>query len=338
MAMHSEKRDLVMQLKNGDKNYSVLVSGASGIVGYGILRCLKERDDCYLIGTTIYDISPANCFSDIVEIVPPTNAPEYIDVLLELIKKYSVDMLIPGIEADMSFWNENRDILQNTGATLLINNQTLINLCLDKYNFYKCLEENNYAGRINSSIVRDFNVFCTPFLLKPRRGFGSRGIIKISNRDEFDLNSDKIGYRYMQQEYVGTDDEEYTVSAFFDIDSNLKAVIAMKRKLYPEGYTGMAEVVDKELFLDELNRLAEIFAPVGPADFQFRLSDNKLKLLEINPRISSSTSIRAKFGYNESSMAIDYFLSGKEIIQPEIRKGRAIRYTEDFIFYDSDYV
>ena len=76
-----------MQLKN-DKKHTILVSGASGIVGYGILRCLRERGDCFLIGTTIFPESPANCFSDIVEIVPKTNEPEYIDYLIGLIKKY----------------------------------------------------------------------------------------------------------------------------------------------------------------------------------------------------------------------------------------------------------
>jgi carbamoyl-phosphate synthase large subunit len=59
-----------------------------------------------------------------------------------------------------------------------------------------------------------------------------------------------------------------------------------------------------------------------------------LKLLEINPRISSATSIRAAFGYNESIMSVDYFLRGKVPMQPVVRKGVAIRYAEEHIFYD----
>ena len=55
----------------------------------------------------------------------------------------------------------------------------------------------------------------------------------------------------------------------------------------------------------------------------------------INPRISSSSSIRMNFGYNESSMAIDYFLEGKEVAQPIIKMGHAMRYIEEYIFYDS---
>ena len=58
------------------------------------------------------------------------------------------------------------------------------------------------------------------------------------------------------------------------------------------------------------------------------------KLLEINPRISSSTSIRAAFGYNESAMAVDYFLERRTPCQPAIRRGEAVRYTDEQIFYE----
>ena len=49
MVMHLEKRGLDMQSRK-DRKYTILVSGASGIVGYGILRSLRARNDCFLIG------------------------------------------------------------------------------------------------------------------------------------------------------------------------------------------------------------------------------------------------------------------------------------------------
>jgi carbamoyl-phosphate synthase large subunit len=59
------------------------------------------------------------------------------------------------------------------------------------------------------------------------------------------------------------------------------------------------------------------------------------KLLEINPRISSSTSIRTAFGYNESAMAVEYFLEQRTPTQPLIRRGKAVRYTDEQIFYEN---
>jgi carbamoyl-phosphate synthase large subunit len=74
-------------------------------------------------------------------------------------------------------------------------------------------------------------------------------------------------------------------------------------------------------------------SPVGPTNFQFRKQDGILKLLEINPGFHLPTSIRAAFGYNESLMAVEYFLENKKPTQPVIRKGKAVRYVDDFIFY-----
>jgi carbamoyl-phosphate synthase large subunit len=82
-----------------------------------------------------------------------------------------------------------------------------------------------------------------------------------------------------------------------------------------------------------VSNLCEYYTPIGPTNFQFRKHQGVLKLLEINPRISSSTSIRAAFGYNESLMAIEYYLENKKPSQPVIKQGKAVRYIEDFIFY-----
>lgn len=334
MAMLLERQVLAMQLKSSRK-YTILVSGASGIVGYGILKSLKELN-CKLIGTTIYDMSPANCFSDIVQKPPLSNDDSYLEWLLNTITQYSVDMIIPGIELDMNIWNKNRKELEETGTIVLLNNENLIDLCLDKWKFYQKLTEYGFKYSIQSSIEPDFKQFKIPFILKPRCGYGSQGLIKVYSKEIYEQYKHEIGKTLMMQELVGVDEEEYTVSAFFDKESTLKAYIAMKRKLSKLGYTEIAEVVFLEDIKKIILELADMFKPIGPTNFQFRKHNGKWKLLEINPRISSSTSIRRALGYNESRMSFEYFVQGKEIVQPQIRNGKAIRYTEDYIIYDSD--
>lgn len=334
MEMHSARQGLAMRLRN-DKSHTILVSGASGIVGYGILKSLKGLD-CKLIGTTIYEESPANCFADIVEIPPLTSDAEYIPWLIDTIGKYDVDMIIPGIEADMSSWNKNRMQIEKTGTCVLLNTASLIELCLDKWKFYQKLVEYHLPYSIRSSLTPDFEQFKVPFILKPRCGFGAKGVIRVETREVFEKYKEKIGNTLMAQELVGTEDEEYTASAFFDRESNLKACMTMKRKLSKLGFTEIAQVVFEKKIETILRELAAVFLPVGPTNFQFRKHNGELKLLEINPRISSSSSIRKAFGYNESKMCVEFFLQGKDVMQPEIKSGKAIRYTEDYIFYDRD--
>lgn len=322
-------------MKLNKRKYTILVSGASGIVGYGILRSLKGMD-CLLIGTTIYERSPADCFSDFVEHSPLTHTPQYIPWLIDTINKYSVDMIIPGIEADMSVWNINRRVLEETGTKVLLNRSELISLCLDKWEFYQVLHKKGFKYCIETSISQDFHYFEQPFIIKPKCGYGSKGVVLISEEDEFANYKSRIGESLLMQEYVGSSEEEYTASAFFDKDSVLKAWIMMKRKLSQTGYTEASEIVFIDEVVDIMIELASILKPIGPTNFQFRKHKGQWKLLEINPRISSSTSIKSAFNYNECEMSIRYFLENKEVNQPEIRRGKAIRYIEDYIEYDSN--
>jgi carbamoyl-phosphate synthase large subunit len=136
----------------------------------------------------------------------------------------------------------------------------------------------------------------------------------------------------MAQPVVGSDNEEYSCAVFADGKRGFSAHITLKRKLSPLGFTEKAEVVDGNDILQAVSELCFHFNPVGPTNFQFRVHKGELKLLEINPRISSSTSIRAAFGYNEPAMAVDFFLNGNVPPQPEIKRGRAVRYWEDYVF------
>lgn len=312
----------------------ILVSGASGIVGYGILRNLKDGGH-FLIGTTIYEESPANCFADIVLNPPMTVDPSYIGWLTDTIKEYEIDMIIPGIEKDMEVWNENRAVLEKTGAVVLLNNQELIRRCLDKWEFYKVLKSQIPELAIPGTIDFDEAMAMeAPLLLKPRCGFGSKGIVRLKDKSSLNEYKNDIGKELMVQKMIGDDNHEYTVSGFFDEKSELKAIIAFKRKLSGNGYTESAKVIDEKEYVDVIKALAKVFKPVGPTNFQFRNSEDGLKLLEINPRISSSTSIKAAFGYNEEVMSLAQFIAKEAVTQPVIKKGYAMRYVEDFIVYE----
>jgi len=319
---------------------NILVSGASGIVGYGILRSLRKSGmNLNLIGTSIHNDSVAQGFSDVFEIAPATADDGYLSWLFEVIEKHHIDLMIPGIEADMYRWNEFKDeIEKTTGARVVMNNEDLINLCSDKWLFYEELKKTKTPYCIESSLSTVFNDlverFSIPFLMKPRKGFGSKGIVRVYNQADFLNHSDSIGSVLMVQPIVGTDDEEYTTSAFCNGRGGFFCSMTLKRRLSKEGFTEKAEVVEIEGIQQALEVLCNLFKPLGPTNFQFRLHNGKLKLLEINPRVSSSTSIRSSFGYNESMMAVDYFIDNKEPLQPFIRKGKAVRYVEDFIFFE----
>lgn len=317
----------------------VLVSGASGIVGYGILRSLRRSGQpCFLVGSSMHLDSVAPAFCDVFERAPATDAPEYLDWLLCTLRRHRIDLLIPGIEIDVFHWAEHQAEIRAAGAQPMLNVSELIALCKDKWAFYLRLKQAGVACAIESSLERDYALlaekFGGRFLLKPRRGYGSRGIVRVDSEKEFLDHRAGVGELLMAQPIVGNDDEEFTVSAFCDGVGGYFACMTLRRKLSRDGFTDRAEVADSAEFAPVLAELCRLLRPLGPTNFQFRRCAGGPKLLEINPRISSSTSIRAAFGYNESAMALDYFLDQREPSQPAIRRGRAVRYTDEQIFYE----
>jgi carbamoyl-phosphate synthase large subunit len=318
----------------------VLVSGASGVVGYGILRSLRlGRPGDVLIGTSIHLGSVAPAFCDHFEQAMPTADLGYVDWLEDTLRRHRIDVLLPGIEADFYLWADHEVRLRATGAIPLLNTPDLLRLCRDKWLFYEALSAQGHTCAIPSLLEGDFEGlaarFGVPFLLKPRRGFGSKGIVRISTHAEFEPYRCAVGQSLLAQPIVGEDDEEYTVAVFGDGAGGQLARISMRRILSGSGFTERAEVVDDAPFERTLDALCRDFRPSGPTNFQFRLTADGPLLLEINPRISSSTSIRAAFGYNESAMAVSQLLDGVEPTQPVVQRGRAVRYFEDCIFYDN---
>jgi len=318
---------------------TVLVSGASGLVGYGILRSLRRAGkELRLIGTSIYTDSVAQGFCDVFEQAPATFSDGYIDWLLEVIEKYHVDLIIPGIEVDVYKWVRHSDEIEARGTQLALNSRDLILLCEDKWVFYSELSKKRGAIVIETSLEADYDSlaakFGVPFLVKPRRGYASKGIAIIHSADEYANVKSEVGDTLMVQPLIGQDGEEYTAAAFGDGKGGYSTVITLKRKLSKEGFTEKAEVVSMAAAEEAIALLCSWLKPIGPTNFQFITHWGELKLLEINPRISSTTSIRTAFGYNECQMAVEFYLEHRVPRQPPVRKGRAVRYIEDFIFYD----
>lgn len=315
---------------------TILVSGVTGIVGYGIIRSLRKENRFRLVGTSIYQNSLATAFVDVYEKAPHTDDKDYLNWLLAMINKHGIDLIIPGIEIDMYCWNMHRDIIEATGAKLMLNSTELICLCGDKWNFYQKLRESMEEFSIPTFLSSDYETLVQtlgePFLLKPRRGFASKGIKAIYDKSDFDYYKMKYEDTVMVQKIITG--EEYTIGAFFDVQSKLCANICMKRILNAGGFTETAEVVEIKGIEKILSDLADIFKPIGATNFQFKMDGDKIKLLEINPRISSSTSIRTAFDYNECCMSANFFLYNEVPIQPKILLGMASRYIEDIIKYD----
>lgn len=290
----------------------IYVSAATSVVGYGILKCLRTyyNNTVQLYGSTSHSDSFLPYFCDECFCsVPTTDSPEYLEWLSSFLLSHSISYAIPSIDPELVIWARNRKIFDAAQVVPLINSPPLIDLCSDKWLFYKRLASTMPSVAIPTSISNDYHEYPTPFLLKPRSGYGGRGIQVINSPSEYSHFSHLIGDLYVKQPIVSTADHEYSLSAFFGKQSELLDYICLRRKLAYAGYTESA-ILDSSDYSGILKDIAGSFLPVGPTNIQFRMEGAEIRLLEINPRISSATSIRSIYGYNEAAMLIEYARNG----------------------------
>lgn len=320
---------------------TVMITGVGAIIGYGLLHSIRQaRPDIRLVGCDIYADAVGQTWCDIFEQAPLTSSPVYPKWLRSVIEKHKVDLLIPGIEQDVQRLSEERDTLSGLQCILMLNCQKLIKLSQDKWLMHQTLLASGDNTRIPSYLDGNYDWFAenmgVPFILKPRCGYASKGLVKVQNRDDFTAHSSQLGNVLMAQPLIGSDDEEYTVAIFGDGNGNIFCSITMQRYLAKDGSTAKAWVRQNASLDIVVQRLCHHFKPIGPTNLQFRRDNDGWKLLEINPRISSTSSMRTAFGYNEALMCIEYYLEGKIPAQPDIRSGFATRYIQDHIIYDWD--
>ncbi len=320
--------------------YTVLVTGVGAIIGYGLARSLRASQyPVRIIGMDIYPDAVGQHWCDVFEQAVPAADPGYPEFLRTVIRTHAIDLVIPGIEQDVARMSQEAqsNAFGDLSVSFALNNPELIAAASDKWVMHGELTGAGFET-IGTHISGDFaelaSIYGLPLLSKPRRSYASKGIQQISNHADFLYWRAKLGDNFMVQEVVGTVDTEYTVGAFGLGNGQCSQQIVFQRMLSREGATAKARVRSIPELETLVGRMVEVFRPIGPTNLQFRFHRGRYLLLEINPRVSSSSSLRTAFGYNEAEMCIEYYLEGKTPRRREICGGSAVRYIDDMVFYD----
>lgn len=293
-----------------------MVTAVGALIGQGIARALRSAAAGYRIigidrGSNAYGESLCDKWHQ-----KPCreNLPEYLQWLQRIVVDEDIRLVLPGIEDDVYYFHENRSIFTTWPAKFALNSPFCVEAGKDKWTQHEALSA---AGikTIPSSLSLDWQQLneCLgepPYVIKPRRGSGSRGVAVINQKNDLDEHRRPGGGNQVVQKLVGNDHEEYSVGFFGYGDGTGSDLIVLRRRLW-NGMTWQAEsvAVEKEL-ASTCAAITRLFRPHGPTNYQFRKSGRDWFLLEMNPRFSSSTAIRAGFGFNEPLMCVDHYLSG----------------------------
>ena len=318
---------------------AVLVTGiGGGGNGEQILKALRLAGDLnlHLIGTDMSALTAGHRLVDAFYEVPGARDPQYGERLFEILRKEEVRFIFHGSEPELAFISENRETIEALGVITCLNNRDLMRLCSNKVETYRTLEAlgfivPRYAKIESIQNLKAIDFF--PVVLKPNTGSGGSSHVHIArDREELMLLGSyllKLKLDLVAQAYVGHSSDEFTIGVDSNRDAEVLGSIVIKRAIgnamstrsrIPslDGETSLVIssgfsqgwVCRESRLQEQAEALARQLGSTGPLNIQCRWVDGQLLLMEINPRLSGTTSLRAMAGYNEPVMHICHQLYG----------------------------
>ena len=275
---------------------TVLFTGAGGAALPWMIAHLKGQG--YRVLAADMDPRAAGLFlADRGFIIPAGLSADFLPAVRKICREENVRCFIPLVDEELI----NAISLENETLAVLTPRLGFITLCLDKYALMKALAEQG-VGAPETVLASEYRGQGKgPFLVKPRRGRGSRGVHRFVSRKDLEqhLSLEKGSLQdILVQELV--EGPEFTISVVAWRDGAVQAVVP-KEILSKRGITRMAVTRRSEAIDRACRKVQDILHADGPFNVQLCLDarTGEPKIFEINPRFSTSVTLTVAAGIDE---------------------------------------
>lgn len=301
-----------------------LVTGVAGDIGMGIGRVLKDNyHNVSLIGVDTNSDNPALAVYDFFHMAPAANEESYENFIKSVVENYGVKILIPTSEMEISaFWAlELVDYFREKAIQVIILDREIVNVSLDKLETINFLNKMKipHPKTIAGDCFSELNNLTFPVVLKPRRGQGSKNVRVIKSME--DLKNISLSDQMIFQEYLGSDESEYTCCVVGK--EGIYRVLVLHRKLHA-GFTVSGKVVVNKAIESYILKIANLLKLNGSVNIQLRMTEKGPILFEINPRFSSTVVFRHKLGFKDLIWTIEGYEKSFQKKSPILEEGTKI--------------
>lgn len=267
-----------------------------------------------------------------------TNEKDYYTFINNLCKKFLIKAIFIGSNSELAFYAKKRQLIEeSTGARVFVSSPKVIKICNDKWLTMNHLTHLGFRvpkgiryPEDHKKIEQFLKSSEFPVIVKPRSGRGSEGVILIQDREKL--------WGYLEgkkdlilQEYLASEDEEFSVGICLNFAGRVISKIALKRRLQ-DGVSIASVSENYNDIADYCAQVAGVVGAFGAVNIQLRLKNGKPVIFEINPRFSSSTGMRLLFGINEPENLIRAEVLKQEVIPGQPKTGLVLRQYADYFY------
>lgn len=281
-----------------------------------------------IFATDMNNYAPAMYFADKYFIMSHVKSDGYINELTELCNKHNVSAIIPTIDTELPILAKAKNYLETKVSNLkvFVNDWETIELCSDKFKTYNYLKNHGFnIPEIIANKDLDKGNYDFPLFIKPRDGSSSKNCFKINNERELHFFKGYVTNSLITEYIEG---EEYTVDIMTDFDGKLITVVPRLRFATRDGEISKGKVVKCENINDVIKKIVDVIKLIGPLTVQLIKSEDKIKIIEINPRFGGGAPISIRSGANFPKH-IYQMLQGEKITDRDYHEGViALRYDQ----------
>lgn len=280
------------------KDINILVLSAGRRVE--LIQCFKKAAQKLSLNSNIVaadcsDTAPALYFADRTYMLPRIHEPNYIRAIIDACNKEHIALVIPTIDTDLLLLAENKEYIEkNTSAKVLISDKRVVNICRDKKNTQKFLEENDFlVPKMYENEEIDGSNLHFPLFIKPKSGSSSINAFKVKNMNELMLYRNIVEQPIIQDYIEG---DEFTVDVFLDFESNIITIVPRLRIATRGGEISKGRIVRNREIINDVSRLMNVLKPIGHITVQLMKTKRGIEYIEINPRFGGGAPMSIQSG------------------------------------------
>jgi len=263
-----------------------------------LIECFRKAGEkiglhIKIIGCDISPFAPAFVLCDHKERISPGRTKKTERELINLVKRYNINLVVPTMDFDFEFLDNLRERLRELGAFLLLPPRKAIRIVNNKRVLTNFLLQHgiNAPRLIDPEKLRrkDFPVF-----VKPAEGWGSRNAKKVESPETLKFLLDN--YKdLIVTEYI--EGEEYTIDCYRSFSGKWMKSCPRVRHRTRGGEILVGTFKNQKLFKEICNKIGMLLDLKGPFCIQAFLTETKkIYVFEINTRFCGGMPISIMAG------------------------------------------
>jgi carbamoyl-phosphate synthase large subunit len=290
-----------------------------------------------ILVTDINPLAPAFQVADSTHAVPRLTDPDYVPVLLEIVRRERVTLVFPLIDPDIPILAAHKDDFEKKGAKVMTPDAEGVETAMDKwktFQMYRALAIPAARSWLPEDLRKAKPGF--PLFIKPRRGSAGQGAFRVENERQLEFFLTYVEDPIVQECLPGP---EITSDVACSAGGEVWAVVSRRRIEIRAGEVAKSVTLWDEQIANYCIAAARGIQAAGPITVQCILREGEPYFTEINARFGGGCPLGIAAGVNSPQWYLAEAAGLPLRIPPVGKYTRGLymtRFDESFFFGEDD--